>query len=550
MVKKLATLILFSLFWACLTQAGIAGFRQNSLIVTASGNSAPIITGTVAATNFLESALSWNGSNSLRSSNNTPGSGLIEIPEHWQASGANLTINNLQENRTWTNDTDFNSSTEGWMFYENSSALFNDVTNYAPLDDQPITATNFSQSSGGWADDTEAYGHNASYITLNGTLDDWNNSVSYPEWYFDYYNGLSAYFEQQITAPRGNVTIATVDCDICLNNSVWLYPTFEIYFSIVTNNEPNERILGLTDFRDQAAALGTWQHLHFDVDVSNFDFTENDTFYFRYGLGFFRSGAFGGSTGFPQYDTDGSLVLQSPNQTVFFDNVDLNLQTRVKPSDVNLTLDVGNDALNLTDIDWSQGNATWADLFPANPSNASISLEVQFLTNWTDCVLDWGITVNASTTTFVTTEPVDPYDGIGVTLRGMSYAVSPGQSVNWQFYLHANIPPLWQAQYQIWMNISPEWRITSTTNPDFKDLTKFILGGNLGDGFFAIRPENLTASGFWTIDASSPNYNLTILDCHGANFAPIKNWSTGAVGNLTVNLTQCAGLPDSLLTST
>ena len=248
--------------------------------------------------------------------------------------------------------------------------------------------------------------------------------------------------------------------------------------------------LAHTDFRDQMTANGTWQHLKFDVDPTDFNFTTNQTVQFRFGLSFFQSGEFGGATGYPEIDPyNNETVIQSPNQTVYFSGVNLYLQTRVHPSDVNLSITIENELTSIPDENWSNGHATWVGTFPAISMVVQSTLIIQFDTNWSDCVLDWKLEVNATAASWVTTQPVDPAIGIGGNYRGISYTTTPSQPVIWTYFLYSQIPRQWHDNYQIWMKISRDWKILSVKTPNFIEIVQSIIGGNDGDSRFGIRAE-------------------------------------------------------------
>ena len=211
----------------------------------------------------------------------------------------------------------------------------------------------------------------------------------------------------------------SIECDVYLQYA-WVDPGFEIFFSLIQNG--SEYDLAQTDFRLLANHYG-WTHIVFQVDPTKFDFSTDERIDFAYGLGYFRTGN--------QILGLDALTANSTNQTVYFDNVKLNLETLAKPSDVNLTISTAGADYPFSDTSWGQGNATWNTPFPSKQNGNQTVNIFQFNTNWTNCRLDWTINANASTTSPVTWQPLDPFLGIGTSYQGMQYQVLHGQPITW-----------------------------------------------------------------------------------------------------------------------
>ena len=145
--------------------------------VNSSPTTVTTLNGVAPSQQFTQYTENENQSLRVRFSNTTPGIASMDIPPNWQASAANLTLNNLQENRSWIQNADFNDSIDGWTFHDNSSELYDRIMNYSPPQDHPYTATQFYPSAGNWTNGPDSYNRSAAFITLNGTRDDWNNGL-------------------------------------------------------------------------------------------------------------------------------------------------------------------------------------------------------------------------------------------------------------------------------------------------------------------------------------------------------------------------------------
>ena len=77
-----------------------------------------------------------------------------------------------------------------------------------------------------------------------------------------------------------------------------------------------------------------------------------------------------------------------------------------------------------------------------------------------------------------------------------------------------------------------------------------IIGGNQGNGFFDIRPENISSTGFWSIQANSPNYFNGHYFGEIGTFVPNASYGVGSAVELKLNLTQTGGgVPLNILES-
>jgi hypothetical protein len=276
---------------------------------------------TVPTQFFTEYGTCRNSSTNVEFSNSTPGDAYLDIPPQWRTDFLNVSVLNLLENRTWTNNSQFDVDASGWTYFSRSNG---ELTPW-----------------GGWANDSLPPGRNSTFVILRG-------NYSSEDLHYHYRGGQAGRWEQKITIPRGQVIGAIIECDLYVQYA-FINPLFEIFFEMDSNNTENQ-ILALTDFRylkDNIVAGPSWFHVKFPVDPLLFDLEKNNTIYFSYGLGFYRSsyvdGGFAGT----------GKGYNAANQTVYFDNVALTLMTRALPSDVNLTVktnDISDTVKNITPL--------------------------------------------------------------------------------------------------------------------------------------------------------------------------------------------------------
>lgn len=483
-----------------------ATFQKEQATVLPADTTSPHV-GIVDPLLFTEFGTSSNTSVNLAISNTTPGSAYLEVPAQWQTTFLNLSVSNLYENRTWTNNTGFNTNTLSWNAYDNASTL--------PLGDAEER----------WVNQSWLAGQNSTRLKINGTFQVPN------EWHYS--STLEAGFKQRITIPRGDIISAKLFCDIFPQNAC-AQPVFEIIFYIFQNNQPKRTYLAYEDFTEIALYKNQWYNRSYSLDPALFNIENNNTLIFGYGIVIGRDS--------PGTDYGFAGLPDAQEQILFFDNVRLHLQTQAKPSDVNLTILTDGQISNVIDNGWSIGNTVWYTSFPGT-KNINPTMQVfQFQTNWTDCKLDWSIVTNASTTSDVVWEPAGSLEGLRFTAR-------QNQPIAWDFYIYARIPVRWTISYHIHMNLTNDWAITRVLDPYFVERTSEIQGGSAGSGSLEIPQSIAGIFGFWKVEAQSPNYNLTTRGILDNNFQPGKHYQVNSIANFSLNVTQTAGLPENLATS-
>ena len=473
--------------------------------------------GIVDPLNYTEYGSSSNSSENLAFSNTTPGRAYLEVPAQWQTNFLNLSISNLLENRTWTTNTGFEENASGWEPYNNS------------------TAVDYGNATALWVNHTSPAGQNCTRIQMNGERTYWDG------YYYYYYNAsLEGGFRQRLTIPRGEIINAQLQFDLYPEKAC-NFASFEVFFYILKNNETSPTYLQSIRFPEMIQYKGHWHNYTFPLyDLKLLDLPSNNTIEFGYAIVFGR----GDSEGLLKiYDDEGKPEKDPDSQILYFDNVQLQLQTRAQPSDVNLTMISAVQSFNITDNGWSKGNTTWYTPFP-NRTNINPTLqEFQFQTNWTDCTLDWKIEANASSTAEVMVVESD------LMIQGIRFTARQNQPTIWDYTIIAHRPARWEIAYHIHMNLSLDWRITHVLDPNYPysyDRIIEIQGGDAGTGTLEIPQTIAGISGFWKVEAQSPNYNITASTANGANFLPGKKCSVNSAVQFSFNLIQSWGLPENL----
>ncbi len=397
-----------------------------------------------------------------------PGSGTTSVQANvptgldWEAYEAQVSINDLTENRTWITNPGFQGNANGW-----NNAILN-VGSYS-------TPTIL------WSDD----GHGLNDDCIEVDID--SNSGSQP-FYYDT-NDRAAY-DQDTSVSRGSVVWAGLRLDYWAD----------------TQDDSHYGMTG--SFRVYASVEG--------VEIWNLVFEEIDAEETWYNSGLVSvSPSIFGLPGDSTVTTEVGLVSlasvgYAPNihPRARFDNIELFMKTYVDPSEINL---------QMNGLDISDGAARGACSITQTPGSPWITNPVPLTFSWTpipstpnpdnEIHIDFDINVNM----FARSLDIPSHREINPTAFGERFTISNGTSARFTSYFRADIPTGYANLYFFNETLPANRDVTFVAQPlaPTSNLTSGWSGGNAGDGYLNVSTYDITNEpgryGYWRVLSTSPN---------------------------------------------
>ncbi|MHA1143724.1 MAG: hypothetical protein ACTSRW_03235 [Candidatus Helarchaeota archaeon] len=193
-----------------------------------------------------------------------------------------------------------------------------------------------------------------------------------------------------------------------------------------------------------------------------------------------------------------------PNPEIWIDNFQLYLKSKVKPSNVSLTM---NDIL-VDDIGENSGSVTQLGSIEYDSINQRVEGNFSFTPtiSSTDPVLPIDLTFKVDMNLFANTtgsslHAMDP------SKIGMNYEVQDN-STCWEFYYYVGVPSHF-GNHTFNFSTPRDWNLTYVAEPIYPLINRIsdIQGGHF-DGYASIPTTNMTEypDGYWIIRADSNNY--------------------------------------------
>ncbi|MFX1577040.1 MAG: hypothetical protein ACFFCF_07680 [Promethearchaeota archaeon] len=415
------------------------------------------------------------------SSTQTPynDSASVVLPPGWTGYKLDYSIYNLYENRCWVINPSFDGNSNSW------------TSGYVDLGG----SNTFSQSwqSGG------TDGNGFVRVQEDGR---WDGS------YYRYDNNDRTWWTQTYTVNRSNIAWAAIKMDYYVNSAWGSNALFNVYIRI------NGTQVWATGF--QAVGDTNWHNTGFiEIDAGLFNIP-SDAIEVEVGII---------STMSVGYSSNNWMQGN-------FDNIELYLDTRVYPSEINLEMNglvVQNDASRGSGSITQVPTAVWttspviAQLnWTPTPTPPNPDLEIMVT-----ALCDVNLYANKTAQTLYSQSP---------TAIGIQFDAESGSNTEWTLYHLLALPTqYWNDVYNF--TIPTDWDITFVSEPQLPTVNKVAQcqGGDPGDGYLSIPATTITNSpdGYWTILAESHNYVdsvvLQILDGTWQNIAAVRSGNTSRV---------------------
>ncbi|KKK41904.1 MAG: hypothetical protein Lokiarch_39000, partial [Candidatus Lokiarchaeum sp. GC14_75] len=179
-------------------------------------------------------------------------------------------------------------------------------------------------------------------------------------------------------------------------------------------------------------------------------------------------------------------------QIFWFDNISLGLTTKANSSQNDINLTINGENL-IEGNQWGNSNKNFTGIWNINPVTLAVQTNSPSLSFNLDTVL-YGF---HETTTRVGQ----------TTQEGVSYQIYENGSVYWEF-THNFYMPSQYTDFEFIISKPTNWRFLSVLDPTLQSI--LFEGGNIGDQYIKINKTSAVFPGWWTFQATSPNFiNLT-----------------------------------------
>jgi len=316
----------------------------------------------------------------------------------------------------------------------------------------------------------EADNSSAMYVTLMGDpYRDGDMAASYSE------DDFSEIY-QNITIPRGAVSDAYISFDYYAEYAMDSNENY-IYYEI-----NNKRVYskGLGDIVD--AGRQTWHStgkIYMDLWINTssiFDNIQNDND-FNISVGIMS----GASVNYFGFD-------ERFQQVFWFDNISLGLTTIANSSQSDINLTINGENL-IEGIQWGNSYKNFTGNWDINPVALTVQTNSPALSFNLDTIL-YGFH-ETSTRVGQTTQ------------EGVSYQISENGFVYWEF-AHNFFMPSQYTDFEFIITKPTNWQLVSVLDPTLQSIS--FEGGNIGEQSIKINKTNAIFPGWWTFQATSPNY--------------------------------------------
>ncbi len=425
-------------------------------------------------------------------------SASVDLPPGWTGYKLDYSIYDMFENRCWVINPSFDGSSNSW-----TSGEF-DVVGYD---------NTFSQSWQSGVTDVNGFVR----VQENGVLSGG---------FYRYDNNDRTWWTQTYSVNRSGIAWAAIKMDYYVNSAWGSNALFNVYIRI------NGTQVWATGFQ----AVG-------DTNWHNTGFIEIDT-----GLFNLPSSAIELEVGIISTMTVG----YSSNDWMQgnFDNIELYLNTRVYPSEINLKM----NGLDVQDAA-SRGTGTVTQV----PSPVWTTSPVMAQLNWTPtptppnpdleirvtAICDVNLYANKTAQTLYLQSP---------TATGVQFDAQSGSDTQWTMYHLLALPTqYWNDVYNF--TIPTDWDVTFVSEPQLPTVNKVgqCQGGNPGDGYISIPATTITNSpdGYWTILAESHNYvDSVVLQILDGTWQTTSAVRTGNTTRVRARILDGSNNPPSGVTST
>ncbi|MHA1271117.1 MAG: hypothetical protein ACTSPY_15090 [Candidatus Helarchaeota archaeon] len=379
-----------------------------------------------------------------------------QVAPGWTAYHVENTIYDLSDQRNWQQNGGFTGSATGWTIKTHNEPGYASRVN-------------------AW------YASNSIFCEID--TDDGD----------DMHDSEYASFQQNIYINRGEVLYAQIDYDFYVIDEAWNPGDIRVFVEINSSKSYYYHHVGFI-FQDGSPEFGNWNHRSFTIPSSELSdvFNLPGTLSIRIGVECFTEAH-------PRGD---NIYCNAQ-----FDNVILNLRTKVKPTQVQLNMDdisvsntgfgtgIGSKDLNINNPSSSQ----WKDIdFGYYTGNGSL---VQMKVQSKLYIKKYSVTQKA--------------DGS----RGTEFQEVANDKTVWTSYFYS-LTPNNHHNHNFTIYYPSDWQMTDVYNPNPTDVTTSTINST---GILGV-PENLVNdfSGLWQIKFKSYNYLDTIA---------VRNYSTGQIIN-------------------
>jgi len=443
----------------------------------------------------------------------------IPIGEGWIGYKMDAKIKNLRDLRNWNNGTfNFGSDDGNNSIRDNDNELTanNKFQNWTfnKYDNQ----NNFTNPmSGNYYSNVD--GHSCLELKMNG---DWNAPGSNT---YGYDNGDKAWWSSSISVPRGSFIDGELQFEVKTDDSLNIN-SWRLKFHI------NNKIIYSIGLYDLERFCGNnWVQIN--VPLKDWDTNPSQIFLDKLNESkIFINVSLEYTVGTTWYRG----FSNNDNQTLYVDNVELFLKSKVKPSQIGLNMN--NEAI-LDNDNWGSGeislkNTNWNGSEINNVNVNFSSTDIWALSNYD---VDLEVDLNLFTTK---SSPNSNYE-LNTESLGTSFVAENGTKIQWESYGYVAIPTGY-IETRMRIKFPIDINITHIFGP--KDPSTNVLSScdSSKTGIIDIPVNSIESSpsGYWKFQAISPNYcqDLNIYNNNSGTWIQNNEFFSGEYINITSQISN------------
>ncbi|MFO8019226.1 MAG: hypothetical protein R6U96_11360, partial [Promethearchaeia archaeon] len=446
---------------------------------------------------------------------------LAQIPlgSGWQGYKLESNIYDLYDTRNWNNGTFDFGSMDAYNSGDDDDHLTSDNAFQNWTFDSEDYGSSTNEMSGNYINSTytEGDGHNAIELRMDGADDGGN---------YHYDTGDICYWNSSIEIPRGRLIDSQLNYEVN-PNYLANFNSWELAFSI------NEiKIYSIGSYSLKEYGEGSWHS--FSIPQGLWTNTTNvypsilndSSLDLEVSLEYTADSA-----------TYASSFTHIEYQQLFIDNVDLEVKSEVKPSQIQLQ----QNETAVDDLDWGEGEIELEGDWQGEQVTSNFSCKDTWELSEFQIDLDTDLNLYA-----IKHSPNTNYATDTESL-GTNFEISNESKAEWEFYAYFSVPSGYEEDEMI-LEFPSDINITWVSEP--QDPSKNRLGNcdNSTDGKLLVDVSAIstTPDGFWNFKAESPNYckDLRIYKNKAGEWLQDNEFISGESINIT------AGIEDSELVST